>query len=144
MTGRDALAGSAPEHGRREHGRPESKRQTARRRLAWSTGLSTKLLILTAVFVMLAEVFIYLPSIARYRQVYLENVLSDAHLATLALDAAPDKMVSPDLSRRLLTHARALAIVQRKADDSRHLITVRHATRSVEARQPGKSRLHDA
>ncbi len=123
MTGRDASAGSGPENGQSELGRSEHGRQGTRRRLAWSTGLSTKLLILTAIFVMLAEVFIYLPSIARYRQVYLENVLSDAHLATLALDAAPDRMVSPELSRRLLTHARALAIVQRKADGSRHLIT---------------------
>ncbi|MYF86935.1 MAG: sensor histidine kinase, partial [Rhodospirillaceae bacterium] len=116
-TGRDASAVNGPGYG---YG---NGRHILRRRPAWSTGLSTRLLILTAIFVMLAEVFIYLPSIARYRQVYLENVLSDAHLATLALDAAPDNMVSPDLSRRLLSHARALAIVQRRADGSRHLIT---------------------
>ncbi|MDE0149478.1 MAG: HAMP domain-containing sensor histidine kinase [Rhodospirillaceae bacterium] len=116
-TGRDASAVNSPGNG------PGNGGHNARRQPAWSTGLSTKLLILTAIFVMLAEVFIYLPSIARYRQVYLENVLSDAHLATLALDAAPDNMVSPDLSRRLLSHARALAIVQRRADGSRHLIT---------------------
>ncbi len=102
---------------------PNAAGSRTRLRLSWSTGLSTRLLILTAVFVMLAEVLIYLPSIARYRQVYLENVLSDAHLATLALDAAPDNMVSPELSRRLLSHARALAIVQRRADGSRHLMT---------------------
>lgn len=102
---------------------PGNGRRGVRRRLAWSTGLSTRLLILTAVFVMLAEVFIYLPSIARYRQVFLENVLSDAHLATLALDASPDAMVSPELRRRLLSHARALAIVHRRADGSRHAMT---------------------
>ena len=127
MTGRDASAGSGPENGRRQHGR-----QGARRRLAWSSGLSTKLLILTAVFVMLAEIFIYLPSIARYRQVFLENVLSDAHLTTLALDAAPDNMVSPELSRRLLSHARALAIAKRREDGSRHLITVKMPPRVTE------------
>ena len=102
---------------------PHPARFGARRRFAWGTGLSTKLLILTAIFVMLAEVFIYLPSIARYRQAYLENVLSDAHLATLALEAAPDGMVSRKLSRSLLSHARALAIVHRHADGSRHAMT---------------------
>lgn len=119
--GRDAPAGSGP--GNEPGNEPGNVGRSARRRLAWSTGLSTKLLILTAVFVMLAEIFIYLPSIARYRQMFLQNVLSDAHLATLALDAAPDNMVSPELSRRLLSHARALAIVQSRADGSRHLIT---------------------
>ena len=112
MTGCDAAA-TGPEHGRR----------SARRRLAWSAGLSTRLLILTAIFVLLAEVIVYLPSIARYQQAYLRNVLSDAHLATLALDAAPDTMVSRQLSRRLLAHARTLAIVHRHADGSRHAVT---------------------
>ena len=113
MSGRDASAGSGS----------DSSRYSARRRFAWGTGLSTKLLVLTAIFVMLAEIFIYLPSIARYRQVFLENVLSDAHLATLALEAAPDGMVSRKLSRSLLSHARALAIVHRHADGSRHAMT---------------------
>lgn len=97
-------------------------RAKARRRSTWRSGLSTKLLILTAVFVMLSEIFIYLPSIARYRLGYLNNVLSDAHLATLALDAAPDNMVSPDLSRRLLSHSRALVIVKRMEQGPRQVL----------------------
>ena len=117
MTGR---SGARNAHADARH----PTRTVARRRFAWGTGLSTKLLVLTAIFVMLAEIFIYLPSIARYRQNFLENVLSDAHLATLALDAAPDNMVGPELSRRLLSHARALAIAKRPESGSRHLITV--------------------
>jgi hypothetical protein len=49
------------------------------------TSLSARLLILTIFFVMLAEVLIYAPSIARYRKTYLEEHINKAHLATLAV-----------------------------------------------------------
>lgn len=49
--------------------------------------LSARLLIFTIAFVMLAEVLIYAPSIARYRQTWLEERIASAHLATLALEA---------------------------------------------------------
>ncbi|MDP6109814.1 MAG: sensor histidine kinase, partial [Rhodospirillales bacterium] len=48
--------------------------------------LSAKLLVLTLVFVMLGEVFIYAPSVSRFRKVYLEGQIAAAHLATLALE----------------------------------------------------------
>ena len=37
------------------------------------SGLSARLLVLTVFFVLLGEIFIYVPSIARYRLVYLEE-----------------------------------------------------------------------
>ena len=40
---------------------------------SFASGLSARLLVLTAVFVMLAEVLIHAPSIARYRLVYLQG-----------------------------------------------------------------------
>lgn len=49
-------------------------------------GLSTKLLVLTVLFVMLAEVLIFVPSIANFRNAWLENRLGDAELAVAALD----------------------------------------------------------
>ena len=52
--------------------------------------LSARLLVLTAFFVMLSEVLIYVPSIARFRLVYLEQRLAAAHLAVQALQATPD------------------------------------------------------
>jgi hypothetical protein len=52
-------------------------------------GLSARLLLLTVVFVMLAEVLIYAPSAGRFRLDYLNGLLSDGHLATMALEAAP-------------------------------------------------------
>ena len=79
----------------------------------WARGLSARLLLLTIVFVMVAEVFIYLPSIARFRHAYLETRLSNAHLAMMALDSATSATVGPVLTQRLLDHAEASAIVLR-------------------------------
>lgn len=76
--------------------------------------LSARLLLLTALFVMLAEVLIYLPSIARFRVVWLEERLSAAHLALLALDATPDAMVSDELRRELLDHAGARGVALKR------------------------------
>ncbi len=77
--------------------------------------LSAKLLVLTIFFVMLSEVLIYAPSVGRYRKVYLEARIADAHLATLALEATPDQMVGEDLERELLDHARAYGVVTHRA-----------------------------
>ena len=51
--------------------------------------LSFRLLLLTVFFVMLAEVLIYTPSVARFRQVYLTEKLDSAHLAAMAGVLAP-------------------------------------------------------
>lgn len=77
-------------------------------------GLSARLLILTVFFVMLSEVFIYAPSIGRYRLTYLQEKLSAAHLAILTLEAAPDFMVGPDLQRELLSHVGARSVALSK------------------------------
>ena len=73
------------------------------------TGLSSRLLLLTIVFVMLTEVMLFVPAIARYRLVYLEQKLSAAHLAGLSLDATPDRMVTAQLTSTLLRHVGAYA-----------------------------------
>jgi signal transduction histidine kinase len=74
-------------------------------------GLSTRLLVLTVFFVMVSEVAVYVPSIARYREQYLQERIATAHLATLALEATPDKMVSDELAMKLLDQVDAYGIV---------------------------------
>lgn len=69
------------------------------------TGLSAKLLLLTIVSVMAAEVMIFVPSAGRFRAEYLNNLLSDGHLATMALEAAPTGAVPEPLEMTLLKHA---------------------------------------
>jgi signal transduction histidine kinase len=76
--------------------------------------LSARLLVLTFAFVLLAEVLIYVPSIARFRRVYLEERIAAAHLATLSLEVAPDALISDELEHELLSHAGVLSVTLRE------------------------------
>lgn len=80
------------------------------------TGLSGRLLGLTAAFVMLAEVLVFIPSISRFRLDYLKDQIARAHLAVLALDATGDKPVDKRLERELLYHAGAYSVVLTSPD----------------------------
>lgn len=76
--------------------------------------LSSRLLVLTVFFVMVAEVMIFVPSTARFRETWLTEKLELGHLAILALDATPDKMVSEMLRKELLKHVGAYALSVRR------------------------------
>jgi signal transduction histidine kinase len=81
------------------------------RRRAVAFGLSWRILGLVIVAVMTAEVAIFLPSIARFRMVHLDQLIESGTLAALALDATPDNMVTEQVKRSLLNHARVEAVV---------------------------------
>ena len=82
-----------------------------RRRWRWlGFGLSPRILALVVIAVMTAEVALFLPSIARFRMVWLQERIESGTLATLALDATPDNMVDERLARTLLDHARVDAV----------------------------------
>ncbi|MGQ0665177.1 MAG: sensor histidine kinase [Pseudomonadota bacterium] len=85
-------------------------------------GLSARLLVLTVAFVMLSEVLIFAPSIARFRAEWLNNRIAIAHLATLALEATPDHMVSEELKLELLDHAGAHGIVIARPGEVRRVL----------------------
>ncbi len=74
-------------------------------------GLSWRVLGLVVVAVMTAELLLFLPSLARYRQAYLEQLIESGTLAALALDATPDNMVTDEVKRALLNNARVDAVV---------------------------------
>ncbi|WP_085592866.1 HAMP domain-containing sensor histidine kinase [Thalassospira sp. MCCC 1A01428] len=82
----------------------------------WTKSLSARLLFLTVGFVMLAEIFVFAPSVARFRIDWLRAHLDSAYLAALALEATPDQMVSEDLARELLSNAGVEAVVLRRED----------------------------
>ncbi|EIE52818.1 ATPase [Salipiger aestuarii] len=65
--------------------------------------LSGRFLVLTAVFVMLAEVLIFLPSMARFREDYLTDRLERAQIASLALLSVDT--IDPDIEAELLANA---------------------------------------
>ncbi|KIC11646.1 ATPase [Leisingera sp. ANG-M1] len=81
--------------------------------------LSGRFLILTTVFVMLAEVLIFVPSIARFREDYLSDRLQRAQIASLALLA--DDMLETELEAELLENAGVYNVVLRR-DEIRQLM----------------------
>jgi signal transduction histidine kinase len=84
-------------------------------------GLSAKLLLLTILFVMLAEVFVFVPSVSNFRRQWLMERLEAARIASLAAEAAPGAQLPTMLRDELLRRAQVKAIaVERKA--SRTLI----------------------
>jgi signal transduction histidine kinase len=85
--------------------------------------LSGKLLLLTIPFVLLAEVLIYVPSIANFRVNRLNDRLAAANTAALVLDAAPSGLVPDELTRQILQSigARAVAI---KMGQQRRLLAI--------------------
>lgn len=95
--------------------------------------LSGRFLILTTIFVMLAEVLIFVPSIARFRHDYLLDRLARAQIAAFALLATPDHMVDPALERELLRNAEVDAIILRR-DAVRELVLVNEEAAMVRAR----------
>ncbi len=83
--------------------------------------LTGRFLLLTIIFVMLAEVLIFVPSVARFRVDYLQERLERSQIASLALLATPNDMVEPELEAELLDNAGVLNIVLRR-DEMRELI----------------------
>lgn len=76
--------------------------------------LSARLLFLTVLFVMLIEVFVFVPSVARFRVDWLTAKVEAAHLAMLALDAAPDREIGEMLRHKLLSRVGARAVLARR------------------------------
>ena len=76
-------------------------------------GLSARLLLLTVLFVMIAEVLIYVPSVANFRLTWLNDRLAAAQIAAMVLDAAPEETLSEELEMRLLQGVGARAIALR-------------------------------
>lgn len=75
--------------------------------------LSGRLLVLTVAFVMLAEVMIFVPSIARFREDYLIARLEKAQIASLALLTTNDEIM-PALEMELLSNAGVFNVVMRR------------------------------
>ena len=82
--------------------------------------LSGRFLLLTIVFVLLAEVLIFLPSMARFRMEYLGTRLERAQIASLAL-LASDGTISDKLAEELLNTAGVFNVVLRR-DAIRELV----------------------
>ncbi|SCY83669.1 sensor histidine kinase [Paracoccus tibetensis] len=82
--------------------------------------ISGRFAALTIMFVILAELFILLPSLASFRLDHLESRLERAQIASLALLATDDSLAA-DLESELLQNAGVFNVVLRR-DDIRQLV----------------------
>lgn len=94
------------------------------RRLWLRIGLPAKLLVLTAAFVLIAEILIFLPSIANYRVSWLKERLTAAQLAALASEAFPGGDVPSALRVELLRTAQVKAVASRRGGIRRLVLPV--------------------
>src|SRR5438132_4455656 len=84
-------------------------------------GLSGKLLVLTLLFVMVAEVLIYVPSVANFRLNWLNDRLSAAYTAALVFETAPSGEVPEAVARQILQSIRARAVALKMGQQRRLL-----------------------
>jgi len=82
----------------------------------YASGLSAKLLLLTVLFVMLAEVLVFAPSVSNFRRQWLMERLGTAQVASLAAEAAPGGQLPAMLRDELLKNAMVKAISVKRAD----------------------------
>ncbi|MBY6049699.1 sensor histidine kinase [Vannielia litorea] len=101
--------------------------------------LSGRFLMLTIAFVMLAEVLIFVPSIARFREDFLLSRLERAQIASLAL-LATEEVIDANLEAELLQNAGVKNVVLRR-DEMRELILsspiIAPVTQTYDLRDPG-------
>jgi signal transduction histidine kinase len=92
-----------------------------RRPLPFPVGLSSRLLLLTALVVLTAQLFILLPSLGGFEVGWLTDRVRAAELASLAVEAAPAGVVSDRLSGRLLKGAGVVSVAV-QSEGSRRLL----------------------
>ncbi len=84
-------------------------------------GLSGKLLVLTIIFVMIAEVLIFVPSAANFRNVWLQSHLDTAEAASIVFLDSGDPMLSQEAQSRLLAATQSMMVAVREGGRSRLL-----------------------
>jgi signal transduction histidine kinase len=85
-------------------------------------GLSAKLLLLTILFVMVSEIFVFVPSVSNFRRQWLMERLEAAKIASFAADAAPGGQLPKALRDELLESAKVKAIAVKRADQRELII----------------------
>ncbi|MBL4603110.1 MAG: HAMP domain-containing histidine kinase [Emcibacteraceae bacterium] len=86
--------------------------------------LSARLLLFTIFFVLLAEIIIYVPSVANFRVNWIEQKLAEANIAILVIEAAPDYMVSRMLADELLNSTKNYSIIRKIDNENQQALMI--------------------
>ena len=94
-------------------------------------GLAHRLLVLLLLFIMLAEVAVYIPTIANFRNAWLRDRLAAASTAALVFEAAPAGSVPDELEAAILRSVGARTIVL-TTSDKRRLLAASHMPHHID------------
>src|ERR1700679_2735043 len=94
--------------------------------------LSGRLLLLTLLYVLVTEVLIFVPTLARYHTSLLQNHIETAELAILPFTEPGGNQLSAALRQQLLTRAGAAAVMLKRADQ-RELFLVDEMPMKIDA-----------
>ena len=83
--------------------------------------LSTKLLLLIISFILLAELVVMIPSVAKQRYDWLNTRIEEAYLVSFALEAPRQQVLDEEVARQLFSTANILGVTINQ-DDMRMLI----------------------
>ncbi|MDB5523684.1 MAG: histidine kinase [Rhizobium sp.] len=92
------------------------------RELPFAARLSTKILLLTIVFVLLAEILIFVPSVNNMRLAWLRDRLNTAAAAAIVIDGLPKVNLPRPLQDSTLMATGTKAIVLHKEDITRMIV----------------------
>ncbi len=95
---------------------PPALRQEAGGRWRFALGLPAKLLLLTVAFVMVAEIFLFVPSVANFRRDWIMQRVVAAKIASLALEASGGVELPERLRQELLTTAGVHAVSVKRSE----------------------------
>jgi len=87
-------------------------------------GLQARLLLMTAIFVMLAQLLIFVPTLAAFRLNWLDERLQAAQLAAIAADSYPGGAVPSGVRAELLRTAQVKAVASRSGGLRRLVLPV--------------------
>lgn len=76
----------------------------------WQRSISTKLFVLTVVFILLVEAVILVPSIAKARSDWLTARVDAAYLVTVALEAPDERMIKKETAEQLFATAGIIGV----------------------------------
>ena len=84
--------------------------RAAQARMTWRGGLSTRLLLLTALFVMIAALLVIAPSLAAFEEAWLSERLQRAEVASVAVELSPAGAPSERVTDELLKGAGVMSV----------------------------------
>ncbi|ANH02643.1 histidine kinase [Shinella sp. HZN7] len=88
------------------------------------SGLSGRLLLVTAIFVLIAEVLIFVPSVANMRLQWLRDRLNTAAAASVVIEGLPDHELPRPVQEETLMATGTKAIILKREDASRMVAAV--------------------